>query len=55
MSCCNDVGDVLALELGELVRHPDTTIGKVFSVLHCFRSILIRSGFRPLAQSNDNP
>ena len=34
VSCSNDVGDVLAVELEESVENPGTTIGTTFSVLH---------------------
>ena len=36
----NDVGDVLAVELGEMVDDPGRTIGTSFSVLHCIFSIV---------------
>ena len=35
VSCGNDVGDVLAVELEESVDNPGRTIGTKFSVLHC--------------------
>ena len=31
----NDVGDVLVVELEEPVDNPGTTIGTLFSLLHC--------------------
>ena len=34
VSCGNDVGDVRAVELEELVDNPGTTIGTKFAVLH---------------------
>ena len=36
-SCGNDAGDVRVVELEEPVDKPGTTIGTLFSVLHCIR------------------
>ena len=40
VSCGNDVGDVLALELEQPVDDPGTTIGTFFTVLHWVFSVL---------------
>ena len=56
VSCCNDVEDVLALELEELVDNPGTTIGTKFSVWHWVRlPLVVNCGFWPLAQSYEYP
>ena len=39
-SCGDDVGDVLTVELEELVDNLGTTIGTSFSVLHCISASL---------------
>ena len=44
--CGNEVEDVLALELQELVDNPGTTIGTQFPVLHwVLLPLLVKCGF----------
>ena len=51
-SCSNDIGDVLAIELGEPDDNPRTTIG-TFSVLHCiFCRILLSVALDHLSTHN---
>ena len=54
VSCGNDVGDALAVELEEPVGNPGTTIGALFSVLHLIiLHCLIRCGCWQLAHSSE--
>ena len=45
VSCVTDVGDVLAVNLEELVDNPGTTFGAQFSVLHWIFCLLDRVCF----------